>query len=83
MVCIHAFAASKALAPCSRHVRRQGRGSAVTVRAEDKLARNVISLPKRPGEVQVEGESQVTYLGAGGQQVSVRCKKVCQMCGFH
>lgn len=64
------------LPSCSYASRRPGRGACVVVRAQDKFARNVISLPKQPGEVQVEGESTVTFLGSKGAKVSIVCPKV-------
>lgn len=76
MLCGQALASPRAPLQGGRTARRAGRSSVVVRAGELELARNIISLPKRPGEVQVEGESTVTFLGAGGQEVPVTCRKV-------
>lgn len=48
--------------------------------AQDKFARNVISLPKSPDEVQVEGEATIVFLGANGQRRQITCPKVSSHC---
>lgn len=65
----------KAVTSSPLTIRRPGRSSSVVVHAGDKFARDVISLPKQPGELQIEGESDVSFLGAGGQEAKIVCRK--------
>lgn len=61
------------MVPSSRRTSSKKNRASLTVRAEDKMARNSIDLSKRklgPGT----GEPvNVTFLGAGGQEVVVKC----------
>lgn len=49
------------------------RASSLVVRAEDKMARNSIDLSKRKLEKGTGEPVNVTFLGAGGQEVVVQC----------
>ena len=49
------------------------RAPSLVVRAEDKMARNSIDLSKRKLEKGTGAPVNVTFLGAGGQEVVVQC----------
>ena len=49
------------------------RASSLVVRAEDKMARNSIDLSKRKLDKGTGAPVNVTFLGAGGQEVVVQC----------
>lgn len=55
-------------------LRAQQRAS-VKVRAADALCKDLVNEPKRQRQ-SVEGSSTVTFLGAGGKEMSVECPKV-------
>lgn len=58
----------------SRRVQRQ-RKADVKVRAADALCKDLVNEPKRLQQ-SAEGSSTVTFLGAGGKEMSVECPKV-------
>ena len=48
----------------------------VRVRAEDGFCRDKIAFPVERGAVDIEGESTLVFLGAGGKSVEVTGRKV-------
>lgn len=62
----------------SRPAQKQ-RKACLKVRAADALCKDLVNEPKRLQQ-STEGSSTVTFLGAGGKEMSVECPKVSPKC---
>ena len=67
------FAGAAVRALSTRSTTRVDRSKGLVCRAEDKMARNSIDLSKRKLDKGTGAPVNVTFLGAGGQEVVVQC----------